>query len=428
MTLPSALAADDDATEVLKVPDFRRLWAANGFRYAASEVAGFALPVTALLLLHARPLVMSLIFVCSRAGFLTVGLPAGVWIDRWRKKPVMVWADVAYAVAFGSIPVAYFLDVLTVAQLIVVALVVSMAGVFFEVAHSSVLPHVLPRRRVADGNARLQTSQTTIQAISPSVAGVVTQSIAAPVLYCFVGLCHLMSLLLVRRIHPSADVARGRATPERKFRREIADGMGVLFKQPLLRLLLNQAAMNNIGAGIILAMLPVFLLKEIGISTWMFGLLSTVGALAGFAASLLAPRLRRQFGEIRMTLIFSALAPFAVVAAPLAGVFRGVAVPLIALAEVLIGLAIVGRSVSTAGLRARVTPNEYMGRVTAAYSVVVQGATPLGALAGGLIANHWSTGTALWAGAVAMGVPLVLLLSSPIRRHSRLPEEWEVRG
>ncbi|WP_037619608.1 MFS transporter [Streptomyces aureus] len=427
-TSTSAFATDDDATEVLKVPDFRRLWAANGFRYAASEVAGFALPVTALLLLHARPLVMSLIFVCSRAGFLTVGLPAGVWIDRWRKKPVMVWADVAYAVAFGSIPVAYFLDALTVAQLIVVALVISMAGVFFEVAHSSVLPYVLPRRRVADGNARLQTSQTALQAISPSVAGVVTQSVAAPVLYCFVGLCHLVSLLLLRRIHPSGDVARGRTTPKREFRREIADGMSVLFKQPLLRLLLNQAALNNVGAGIILAMLPVFLLEEIGISAWLFGLLSTLGALTGFAASLLAPRLRRRFGEIRMAIVFSALAPFAVVAAPLAAVFRDVAVPLIALAEVLIGVAIVGRSVSTAGLRARVTPNAYMGRVTAAYSVVVQGATPLGALAGGLVANHWSTGTALWAGAVAMGVPLVLLLLSPIRHHSRLPEEWEVRG
>ncbi|QWA23249.1 hypothetical protein KJK32_23780 [Streptomyces sp. JCM17656] len=107
-------------------------------------MASFALPVTALLLLHARPLTMSLIFMCSRAGFLTIGLPAGVWIDRWRKKPVLICADIAYAAAFASVPVAYFLDALTVAQLVVVALVVSLAGVFFDVAHSSVLPYVLP--------------------------------------------------------------------------------------------------------------------------------------------------------------------------------------------------------------------------------------------------------------------------------------------
>ncbi|MFE3886281.1 MFS transporter [Streptomyces lydicus] len=428
MTLPSADVSStaDETVEVLKVPDFRLLWAANGFRYAASEVAGFALPLTALLLLHAPPLMMSLIFVCSRAGFLVMGLPAGVWIDRWRKKPVLIWADVVYAVAFGSVPAAYFLHLLTVAQLLVVALLVSLAGVFFDVAHSSVLPYVLPRRRVADGNARLQTSETTLQAVSPSVAGALTQSVAAPVLYCFAAVCHLTSVVLLRRIRPDGDIARGKGEPGRTFRHEIADGIGILFRQPLLRLLLGQAALNNIGAGIILAMLPVFLLKEIGVAPWQFGLLSTLGALAGLAASLVAPRLRRRFGEIRMTLVFSALAPVAVLAAPLAGVFREIAVPLIALAEILIGFAIVGRSVSTAGLRARVTPNAYMGRVTAAYSVVVQGATPLGALAGGLIANQWSTGTALWAGGLAMGVPLVLLLLSPLRRYRTLPAEWEV--
>lgn len=419
-------SADGDAVEVLRVPDFRRLWAANAFRYAAAEVAGFALPITALLLLHAQPLVMSLIFVCSRVGFLTVGLPAGVWIDRWRKKPVLIWADVVYILAFGSIPVAYLFGLLSVAQLIVVALGVSLAGVFFDVAHSSVLPYILPRRRVADGNARLQTSETAVQAVSPSVAGALTQSVAAPVLYCFAAFCHLMSVLLLRPVRPDGDITRADATPGRRFRHEITGGVRVLIKQPLLRLLLHQAALNNIGAGIILAMLPVFLLKEIGVAPWTYGLLSTLNALAGFATSLLAPRLRRRFGEIRMTLVFSALAPFAVMTAPLAGVLRDAAVPLVALAEVLIGVAIVGRSVSTAGLRARVTPDAYMGRVTAAYSVVVQGATPLGALAGGVIADRWSTDAALWVGAAAMAVPLVLLLLSPMRSHRQLPAEWEV--
>ncbi|MFF9815821.1 hypothetical protein [Streptomyces sp. NPDC014006] len=101
--------------------------------------------------------------------------------------------------------------------------------------------------------------------------------------------------------------------------------------------------------------------------------------------------------------------------------------PLMVLAEVLISVAVVGRAVSTAGLRARVTPDAYLGRVTAAYSVVTQGATPLGALAGGLVAGHWSTGAALWTGALVMAVPLLLLLLSPPARHRRLPAKWEVR-
>ncbi|MFB7915508.1 MFS transporter [Streptomyces sp. NPDC056061] len=418
--------APDDATEVLKVPDFRRLWAANGFRYVAAEVASFALPVTALLLLHAQPLTMSLIFMCSRAGFLTIGLPAGVWIDRRRKKPVLICADIVYAAVFASVPIAYFLDVLTVPQLVVVALVVSLAGVFFDVAHNSVLPYVLPRRRIADGNARLQSSETAVRAVSPGVAGMVTQGVAAPVLYCLAAIGHLISLLLLRRIHPQGDVARGSAGSRQRFGQEITGGVRVLLRQPLLRLLLNQAALNNIGAGILLPMLPVFLLREIGVATWLYGLLSTLGAVAGFSAALVAPRLRRRFGEIRMTLIFSALAPVAALTAPLAGVFRQAAVPLLAVAEVLIGIAIVGRSVSAAGIRARVTPDAYMGRVTAAYGVVTQGATLLGALLGGLVADRWSTGAALWAGGLVMALPLVLLLVSPLSRHRTLPAEWEV--
>ncbi|MFF9326845.1 MFS transporter [Streptomyces sp. NPDC014776] len=415
-----------DDSEVLRAPGFRRLWAANTFRFAASEVAGFALPVTALVLLHASPLAMSVVFVCGRAGYLTVGLPAGVWVDRLRKKPVLVGADVACAAAFASIPVAHGLGVLTVAQLAVVALVVSVAGVFFDVAHSSVLPRLLPRRRVADGNARLQSSETALRAVSPGVAGALTQGVAAPVLYGVAALGQLVSVLLLRRLEPQGDVARGGDGQERRFGREVAEGLGLLFRQPLLRLLLQQAALNNLGAGVVLAMLPVFLLDQLGLAAWMFGLLSSLGALAGFATSLLAPRLRRLYGEIRMTLLFSVLAPLAVVAAPLAEVFRGAAVPLMASAEVLIGVAVVGRAVSTAGLRARVTPDAYLGRVTAAHGVVVQGATPLGALAGGLVAGHWSTGAALWTGALVMAVPLVLLLLSPLRAQRRLPARWEV--
>ena len=412
--------------EVLRVAEFRRLWVANGFRYSAAEVAAFALPITAVVLLHARPLEISLIFVCSRLGFLLVGLPAGVWVDRWPKKTTLVRADLAYVAAFGSVPLAYFLGVLSVPQILAVAFMASLAGVFFDVAHTSVLPQILPKRRVADANARLQTSENAIEAVSPSLAGVLTQSVAAPVLYGFAAVCHLGSVLLIRRIHPSEDTPQRYDEVERNFFREIAEGMTILLRQPLLRLLLGQAALNNFGAGILLSMMPVFLLRGIGVSPSVFGFLSTLGALAGLAASLVCPRLRRRVGEIRMTLVFSALAPFAVLAAPLASVFRTVAVPLVASAEILIGFVVVGRAVATAGLRARVTPARLMGRVTAANSVVTQGATPLGALTGGVIASASSTTAALWVGVLEMTIPIVLLLTSSLRHHRTLPPEWEV--
>jgi polar amino acid transport system substrate-binding protein len=138
----------------------------------------------------------------------------------------------------------------------------------------------------------------------------------------------------------------------RNFRREIVDGLRLLFGHPLLRLFLSQAALVNVGAGIFLSMLPLFLLDRIGVASWVFGLLSSLGAVSGVAASLVCPALRRRFGEIRMTVLFSALAPVAVLPAPLAAVFPSAAVPLVGSAEVLIAFVIVGRSVAAAGLRA----------------------------------------------------------------------------
>ncbi|MEU7580880.1 MFS transporter [Streptomyces sp. NPDC041068] len=413
----------ESESEVLRIPGFRRLWGANGFRFSAAEVAGFALPITAVTSLHANPFEVGLIFVFSRLGYLLVGLPAGVWVDRWNRKSVLLWADAIYAVGFVSIPLAYALDALTVPQLIVVAFIGSVSGVFFDVAHNSVLPELLPKRRIADANARLQTSSTTIMAVSPGAAGLATRAVPAPLLYLFAVVCHLVSLLMIKGIEP-AETDRP-PVEKRDFRREIVEGITFLFKHPLLRLIVCQAALNNLGAGIMLAMLPVFLLDEVGVSSWVFGLLSTLGAVAGVVASLMCPRLRRRFGEIRMTIVFSALAPFALVAAPFAAVFRDAAVPLVAAAQILIGFVVVGRAVAVAGLRARATPLAYMGRVSAANGVVTQGATPLGGLIGGVLAGTWSTTVALWVGVVVTAVPVVILLRSPIRRHRTLPSEWE---
>ncbi|WP_051817414.1 MFS transporter [Kitasatospora sp. NRRL B-11411] len=418
-----ARGADGDS-EVLRDPRFRRLWTANGFRDTAAEVAGFSLPVTAVVLLHATALEASLVAVFTRLGYLLVGLPAGAWVDRWRKRTVLLAADLAYALAFASVPATYALGCLTIPQLFAVAFVASVAGVFFDVAHTSVLPLLVSKRRVADANARLQTSENTIRTVSPGTAGLLTQAVPAPLLYGLAACLHLLSSLLVRGVRPARDVARP-ADGTRRLRHDIAAGIRVTTRQPLVRLLMAQAALNNLGAGVILAVLPVFLLHDLGLAPWLYGALSTAGAAAGVLSSLVGPRLRRRLGEIRMVFVFSALAPVAAVGAPLAGLAPGAAVPLVAAAQVLIGFVVVGRAIASAGLRARVTPTRYMARVAAAAGVVTQGTTPLGALLGGLLATSWSAAAALWAGVALMALPVVLLARSPLRGHRTLPVEWE---
>ncbi len=415
--------------ETLRLPAFRRLWGANGLRYSAAEVSGFALPITAVVLLHAGSLAVSLIFVCTRVGYLLFGLPAGAWIDRWNKKTVLICADVCYALAFGSVPIAYLVHILTVGQMLAVAFVVSVAGVFFEIAHTSILPQLMPKRVIADANARLQTSENAIQAVSPGVAGFLTQSLAAPLLYGFAAVCHAGSALMVHGIctrQKVQKVVRAGQGLSRSFRRDITEGVRISLQQPFLRLMLVQTSLFTFGVGILLATMPVFLLRDVGVPPWIFGLQSSLGAVSGVLSSLVCPRLRRRYGEIRMTLLFAGLAPFALVVMPFAGVYRHAAVPLTIVAAIGINFVIVGRSVAGAGLRARVTPAPFLGRVSAAYVVVTRGATTLGGLAAGLLANTWSSGTALWIGVLEMALPTIILLRSPLRKQRDLPAEWEV--
>lgn len=416
--------SEEDRVEVLRVADFRNLWLANGFRDASGEIARFALPITAVILLGASPVQMAFIAMCANIGYLLFGLPAGVWVDRLPKRTVLSAAELAYVVGLASIPLAYFAGALTVVQLMLVAVILSVAGVFFGIAHLSVLPLILPKKRVSDAKARLTTSSTSISVLAPAAAGAAAQSIAAPVLYGVAAICQLASALLVRRIHPVEPPVPEQV--QRNFRAEIADGVRIVFRQPLLRLLLGQTAVNNLGAGVLMAVMAFFLLDTLAIEPWLFGVLSTVGAISGLAASLVCPWLRRRFGEIRMTMVFSGLAPVAMVFLPLAGLLRDQAIILIVVSQVLLGTVLVGRSVAVAGLRARVTPNRYLSRVTAAAAVVTQGATPLGTLLGGFVAGVWSAQSALWVGVAVMAIPLVLLLRSPLRTHRTLPAEWEV--
>ncbi|MFE0508567.1 MFS transporter [Streptomyces sp. NPDC058964] len=414
-----------EEVEVLRLPAFRRLWGANGLRYSAGEVAGLALPITAVLLLHAGPLAVGLIFACGRAGYLLFGLPAGVWIDRWNKKSVLIASDLCYALAFASVPVAYLLGSLTVTQMMLVALVESTAAVFFDIAHTSILPQLMPKRIIADANARLQTSENAIQAVSPSVAGVLTQTIAAPLLYLFAAVCHGGSALLVLGVKVR-DAVRPERTAKRRFREEIAEGVVFSLRQPFLRLMLVQTSLFTFGVGLLLAILPFFLVREIGMTPFEFGLQASLGAVSGVISSLVCPRLRRRYGEIRMTLLFAGLAPVVLLTMPLAAVFRAAAVPLAFIAAIGINFVIVGRSIAGAGLRARVTPNEYLGRVSAAYVVVTRGATTVGGLTSGVVASAFSTSTTLWVAVLEMAVPTVILLRSPLRGYRTLPPEWEV--
>src|SRR3954467_5859360 len=160
--------------------DFRRLWIGETVSHFGTAISQLALPLVAILTLHASTFQVGLLTAVELSAFLFVGLPAGAWVDRMRFRLVLIVNDVARALALASIPLAAALDGLTIVQLYAVALVTSVSTVFFDVAYQSYLPELVTREELVEGNAKLQASESVSQIAGPGVGGVLLQAVTAP--------------------------------------------------------------------------------------------------------------------------------------------------------------------------------------------------------------------------------------------------------
>jgi MFS family permease len=196
--------------------EFMKLWAGQTISQIGSQITLLALPLSAILLFDASPFQVGLLSTVEFLPFVIFGLPAGVWVDRLPRKPILVVADLGRFVAVGSIPVAYALDVLRLPQLYVVAFVSGILTVFFDVAYGAYLPSLIPRQRLVEGNSKLEISRSGAQLAGPGLAGLLVQALRAPVAILADAVSYLGSvvfLLAVRNEEPPVSVpAEGRDT------------------------------------------------------------------------------------------------------------------------------------------------------------------------------------------------------------------------
>jgi MFS family permease len=408
---------------LLRHTGFQRLWLANLAGDVGQQFSGLALSVTAVLVLRASASQVGVITALSSAGALLLGLPVGVWIDRWRKKPVLVASDAVRALAVLSVPIAHAADELTIGQLMVVAGVLGVAAVFFDTAHTSVLPVLVSRERVSEANARLQTSDTTMGVVGPGVAGQLLRITSGPALYLVTAGMHLVSTVLVAAM-PVQERATHRGSRE-PFVASLTTGLRFVVGHPVLRTFMSTNAAVNVGAGIFLTIVPIYVLRDLAITPQAYGLVVSVGATGGIVGSLIALRVKRRVGEIRTKVLGHHVMPVAFALVPLASATSLPAVVFVGAAEFLAGLVLTISSVSSTGVRAKVTPLPLMGRVSAASRFVTFGATPVGALLAGALAGHWGHRDTLWVAVGFAGLGSLLALLSPLRGLRDLPADLE---
>ncbi|WP_327683527.1 MFS transporter [Kitasatospora sp. NBC_00458] len=397
--------------------DFRLLLSGAVAAQAGTQVTLVALPLVAVVELDASPFQVGLLTAAETAAFLLVGLPAGAWLDRMRKLPVLIRADVLRCLAVGSIPAAAALDALTLVQLYLVALVTGVATVFFDVAHQSYLPVLLPRERLVAGNGAVETVRSSAQIAGPGLGGGLVQLLGAPLAIVADAVGYLVSAALLSRIR--ADEPRPHAEPGRSLRADIAEGVRFVTGHPLLRVIAAATATSNLFSAVLMAVQTVFWVRVLGLSPAAIGVLLSVSAVGGLAGALCAGPLARRIGQGRLIWLAPLVTgPFALLW-PLADGRAGAVLFAVGGVAVLFGAVVY--NVAQVSFRQSLCPPELLGRMNATMRFLVWGTLPLGALLGGAVADAAGPRAALWVCAVGiLAVPVPLLLS-PLRGMRDLP-------
>ncbi|MGY1858128.1 MFS transporter [Modestobacter sp. SYSU DS0290] len=402
---------------LLRHSDFRRLWAAETVSQVGTQVTLLALPVMAVSLLDATPLQMGVLTALETAAFLLIGLPAGAWVDRWRRKRVLVAADLVRAGVLGTLPLAYLFDVLTLGQLFVVAALTGTATVFFDVAYQSYLPALVDRDQLVDGNGKLEASRAVAQVAGPGVTGVLLRVMSAPFLVALDAASFLLSALLLGRIR-RPDVVPDRAG-RRSLRAEIGEGLSFVVRQPLLRRIVACTGTSNLFSSITTTLLVLFALRELELSESTLGLVFSAGAVGGLVGAATAARFARRVGEGRaiplallVALPFTALTPLAAVGAPLV---------LLALGQLGFSWSVVVYNVTQVSFRQRLCPPALLGRMNASVRFIVFGTMPLGGLLGGVLGTWLGVLPTLWIAAAGQVLAAGWVVASPLLHLRELP-------
>lgn len=401
--------------------EFRKLWAGQTVSLLGTEVTLLALPLTAILLLDATPGQMGVLAALSLAPHFLVSLPAGVWVDRARRRPFLIAADLGRALLLGSIPLAALLDALSIWHLYAVGFLVGVLNVLFGVAYQSYLPSLVGRDRLAEANGRLAMSAEAAAAAGPGIAGVLVGLLTAPVAILLDSLSYLGSALFVGRIR--ATEAAPKPIEERaNIRAEVGEGLRAIQSRPVLRSLAVAWAVYEVSSGLIDAVLVLYETRELGIAPVVLGALLTAGSASAFLGAALAGRIARLLGlgpSIGVALVL--LAGDALLIA-FAGLFRSVAIPLILAAEVIAGVGIAVSGINQTSLRQALTPDRLRGRVNASFVFLTTGVRPVGALLGGALGGRIGLQATFAVGAVGMAAAALAILASPVRGVRDVPE------
>ncbi len=403
--------------------DFMKLWIGQSISEFGSQISQLAIPLLALYELNATTFEFALLGVLGFMPFILFALPAGVWVDRLRRRSILIVGDASRAVLLALIPILWALGVLRIWQLLVLTFVIGIFTVFFDVAYQSYLPALIERDDLVDGNSKIQLTVSIAQVGGPGAAGVLIQAITAPYAIFFDAISFVVSSAFMISMKHRESVAQRPAQGHPKMWPQVKEGLHWVVGHRWLRWIAACTGTSNFFASLYFAVVLVYAVRTLHFAKWEIGVMFAVGSAGAIVGALIANRLQLRVGVGRAIVLGSILfctPPFLYPAAP-----RAIAFPLFMLAQAVIQFGGMVYNITQVSLRQAITPERLQGRMNAAMRWIVWGTIPLGALLGGAIGQWVSVPTALWVGAIGSLVAFLPVALTSVRSIREMPVSVE---
>ncbi|MFJ7199703.1 MULTISPECIES: MFS transporter [unclassified Streptomyces] len=403
--------------DLLRKRAFRRYWAGQSISLVGDQISQIALPLVAVLALHADAAQMGWLATAQLMPALLLSLPAGAWADsRAHRRRVMIATDLARALLIASVPIAYALDALTFTQLYAVALGIGALTVLFDVCNTILFVSLIPAERYIEGNSLVNGSRAMSFVAGPSAGGLLVQLLTAPLALLADAVTYLASACYLARISPREPSA----VPPAKG--HFTAGLRWILRSRVMRATFAGSATVQFFNFIFHTLFVLYATTELGLSAGMLGSVLGVGAIGGLVGAALTGRLVRRVGIGPAVVVGFAAFPVPLLLVPLADGPDALVLTLLFLAEFgsCVGAMIV--DISLGSLQTALIPHALRARVNGAYRTLTHGVRPLGALAGGALGTTIGLRPTLWIATAGAVMCLAWVLPSPVPRIRELPD------
>ncbi|GAB3251994.1 MFS transporter [Arthrobacter pigmenti] len=410
---------------LLRDRNFLNFWSAQAISQFGTQLGRLAFPILAVSLLGASAFQVGVLNASATAAFLLVGLPAGAWVDRWIKRRVMITADLVRAVAMAAVPLLWWADALVIWHLYLVAGVVGVATVFFDVSYQSIVPILVRREQVSDANSKLEATAQLARMGGPALGGGLLQVLSVPVLFVFESAGYLWSAVFLWRTRDQEEPHR--VEDRQRLAREIGEGLRFVVRHPLLSRIAVCTAMANFSAILMFTLLPILVLRELELGATGLAAAMSMGAAGGLLGAVATPWIAKRVGEGTIIPVAASVEAASAALIPLS-ILAGsdwLALASLVTAEFGISFSALAYNIMQVSMRQRVCPARLLGRMNASIRFLVWGVIPLGALLSGYLGGAIGIVPTMWisvAGGLLAALPV---LFSPLLGMKTLPDSQE---